>query len=113
MAPTIADSAYEILRVLAAREDRVVVATSEIREEIGKDPHPMLGRDIIGRGWALRWDGTTDLHSPIMAQDGIAGVVLTELGRAAFELGRLERDDDPPEPAEIPTLRTGKAREMD
>lgn len=103
MAPTISDSAYAILRVLAARGDRVV-ATSEIREAIGKDPHPMLGRDVIGRGWAQVWEGMTDLHSPIMAKDGIAGVVLTELGRAAFELGRLERGDEPPEPVGVPGL---------
>lgn len=112
MAPTIADSAYEILRVLVARSGRVV-ATSEIRDAIGKDPHPILGRDIVGRGWALKWDGTMDLHSPVIAQEGVAGVVLTELGRAAFELGRLERDDESPEPLGAPVIRTGRARDVD
>ena len=110
MAPTISDTAYAILRVLAARGERVV-ATSEIREAIGKDPHPMLGRDVIGRGWAQMWEGTTDLHSPIMATDGIAGAVLTDLGRAAFELGRLERGDAPPERVGVFVMRTGKARD--
>jgi hypothetical protein len=108
MGRTISDTAYEILRALFARRGRVV-ATSEIREAIGKDPHPVLGRDIIGRGWALKWEGFSDLHSPIMATDGIAGAVLTDLGQAAFELGRLERRDEPPEPVGPPELRTGKA----
>lgn len=112
MAPTISDTAYAILRALAAREERVV-ATSEIREAIGKDPHPVLGRDVIGRGWARVLDGTTDLHSPLMAKDGIAGAVLTELGRAAFELGRLERGHDPPTPVGVPVMRTGRARDVD
>lgn len=112
MAPTISNNAYAILRALFARGERVV-ATSEIREAIGKDPHPMLGRDIIGRGWALVWEGTMDLHSPLMVKDGIAGAVLTDLGRAAFELGRLERRDDPPEPVGPYVIRTGKARDVE
>ena len=109
MAPTISDTAYAILRVLVARGERAVVATSEIREAIGKDPHPVLGRDIIGRNWALAWEGTTDLHGPIVARDRVAGAVLTRLGRAAFELGRLERGEEPPEPVGAPVIRTGKA----
>jgi hypothetical protein len=68
-----------------------------------------LGRDIIGRDWALKWEGLTDLHSPIMAKDMIAGVVLTDLGRAAFELGRLERGDELPNPVGPYAKRTGKA----
>jgi hypothetical protein len=111
MAPTISDSAYAILRALYARDGRVV-ATSEIRETIGKDPHPMLGRDIIGRGWAQVWEGTSDLLSPVLAKDRIAGAVLTDLGRAAFELGRLERGDTLPEPVGPPVIRTGKARDV-
>ena len=120
MAPTISDTAYAILRALYAREGhdmatsaRRVVGPSEIREAIGKDPHPILGRDIIGRAWALKWEGTTDLHSPVMARDGIAGVVLTDLGRAAFELGRLERGDQPPDPVGHYTKRTGKAADTE
>ena len=108
MAPTISDTAYEILRALFARRGRVV-ATSEIREAIGKDPHPVLGRDVIGRGWALVGGGTTDLHSAILAGDGIAGAVLTDVGQAAFELGRMERRDEPPEPVGPPVKKTGKA----
>lgn len=108
MAPTISDSAYEILRVLAARRGRVV-GTSEIREAIGKDPHPILGRDIIGRGWALKWDGLSESGTLIIAKDGIAGVVLTDVGQAAFELGRMERRDDPPEPVGPPETRSGQA----
>ena len=116
MAPTISDSAYEILRALYVRgghdttaSAKRVVGTSEIREAIGKDPHPVLGRDIIGRAWAWKWEGMTDLHSPIMATDMIAGVVLTDLGRAAFELGRLERGDELPDPVRPYVKRTGKA----
>ena len=116
MAPTISDTAYAILRALYARGGHDaetagmrVVGTSELREAIGKDPHPVLGRDIIGRGWALKYEGLTDLHSPIMARDGIAGVVLTDLGRAAFELGRLEREDQRPDPVGHHVKRTGKA----
>ena len=96
-----------------ATSARRVVGTSEIREAIGKDPHPILGRDIIGRGWALKWEGTTDLHSPIMARDGIAGVVLTELGRAALELGRLERRHELPDPVGPYIKRTGKAADTE
>jgi hypothetical protein len=116
MPPTISDTAYAILRALYARgghdttaSAKRVVATWEIREAIGKDPHPVLGRDIIGRDWAWKWEGTTDLHSPIMATDMIAGVVLTDLGRAAFELGRLERGDELPDPVGPYVRRTGKA----
>lgn len=104
MAPTIADTAYDILRVLAARGKRVVT-TPEIREAIGYDPHPMLGRDIVGRGWAEPYDSLTMPEK--------RGVQVTDLGLAAFELGRLERGDGPPEPVGYPTIRTGKAREMD
>ncbi len=117
MAPTISDSAYAILKALYARRGHDLsmspgraVGTSEIREAIGKDPHPVLGRDVIGRGWAERWEGTSDLHSPVTATDGIAGVVLTELGLAAFELGRLERKDDLPDPVGPVVRRSGMAR---
>src|SRR5262245_51779256 len=58
MAPTISNSAYAILRALAARGRRVV-RTTEIREAVGFDPHPMLGRDIVGRRWADPWDSLT------------------------------------------------------
>jgi len=101
MAPTISDSAYAILRVLAARGRRVVT-TTEIREAVGFDPHPMLGRDIVGRRWADPWDSPTLPEKP--------GVQITELGKAAFELGRLERGDAAPEPVRAPVIRTGKAR---
>lgn len=120
MAPTISDTAYAILRALYARggpvsdtEMRRVVGTSEIREAIGKDPHPVLGRDIIGRGWALKWEGTSELDTLVVATDGIAGVVLTELGHAAFELGRRERGDDLPEQVGHNDKRTGKAVDLD
>jgi len=85
MAPTISDSAYAILRVLAARGRRVVT-TTEIREAVGFDP-----RD-----------------SPTLPEK--RGVQITELGKAAFELGRLERGDAAPEPVRAPVIRTGKAR---
>jgi hypothetical protein len=102
MPPTISNSAYAILRALAARGRRVVT-TAEIREAIGFDPHPMLGRDIVGRGWANPWD------SPTMPDR--RGVQITELGQAAFELGRLERGDPVPDPVGPPVIRTGKARD--
>jgi hypothetical protein len=104
MAPTISEKLYKILRVLAARGERVVT-TPEIREAIGFDPHPMLGRDIVGRAWALPWD---DITMPEKR-----GVQITELGLAAFELGRLERGDEPPEPVGYPIIRTGKARDVE
>lgn len=104
MAPTISETAYTILRVLAARGRRVVT-TSEIRAAIGFDPHPMLGRDIVGRAWADPWDSTTMPEK--------RGVQITELGLAAFELGRLERGEELPEPAGAPVIRTGKARDVD
>ena len=75
MASTISDSAYAILRVLAARGRRVVT-TAEIREAVGFDPHPMLGRDIVGRRWADPWDSFTLPEK--------RGVQITELGKAAF-----------------------------
>src|SRR5688572_26352775 len=103
MAPTISDSAYAILRALAARGRRVV-STREIREAVGFDPHPMLGRDIVGRGWAAPWD------SPFQHDE--RGVQITELGEAAFELGRLERGDTVPVPVGVPVIRTGKARDI-
>ena len=104
MAPTISETAYAILRVLAARGNRVVT-TAEIREAIGFDPHPMLGRDIEGRGWANRWDNATMPEK--------RGVQISELGLAAFELGRLERGDEPPEPVGAHVNRTGKARDVE
>jgi hypothetical protein len=39
------------------------------------------------------------------------GVQITELGEAAFELGRLERRDALPEPVDPPVIRTGGARD--
>ena len=104
MAPTISDSAYAILRALAARGRRVVT-TTEIREAVGFDPHPMLGRDIVGRRWADPWD------SPMMPEK--RGVQITELGKAAFELGRLERGDAAPKRVGAPVIRTGKARDIE
>lgn len=104
MAPTISDTAYAILRALAARGERVVT-TAEIREAIGFDPHPMLGRDIVGRAWALPYETTTMPEK--------RGVQVTKLGLAAFELGRLERGEEPPAPVGPPIIRTGKAREVD
>ncbi|HEY6927365.1 MAG TPA: hypothetical protein VI653_28075 [Steroidobacteraceae bacterium] len=101
MAPTISDSAYAILRALAARGRRVVT-TTEIREAVGFDPHPMLGRDIVGRRWADPWDSFTPREK--------RGVRITELGKAALELGRLERGDAAPEPVGARVIRTGKAR---
>lgn len=104
MAPTISNSAYAILRALVARGRRVVT-TSELREAVGFDPHPMLGRDIVGRGWADPWD------SPTMPER--RGVQITEMGKAAFELGRLERGDAGPEPVGPPVIRTGMARNVE
>jgi hypothetical protein len=104
MGPTISETAYAILRVLAARGRRVVT-TAEIREAIGFDPHPMLGRDIVGRAWADPWDSITMPEK--------RGVQINELGLAAFELGRLERGDEPPEPVGAPVIRTGKARDVE
>jgi hypothetical protein len=120
VAPTISDTAYAILRALYARggpvvdtEERRVVGTSELREAIGRDPHPVLGRDVIGRNWADKWSGMTDLHSPVIARAGIAGVMLTELGQAAFELGRRERWDELPEPVGLPVQHTGQVQDLD
>ena len=104
MAPTISNTLYAILRALAARGRRVVT-TTEIREAVGFDPHPMLGRDILGRRWADFYD------SPMMPED--RGVQINELGKAAFELGRLERGDAAPEPVGPLVIRTGKARDLE
>ena len=104
MAPTISEKLYIILRVLAARGRRMVT-TGEIREAIGFDPHPMLGRDIVGRVWAAPWDSITMPEK--------RGVQITDLGLAAFELGRLERGDEPPEPVGAPVMRTGRARDVE
>ena len=104
MEPTISNSAYAILRTLVARGRRVVT-TKEIREAVSFDPHPMLGRDIVGRGWANPW------HSPTEPEK--RGVQITALGEAAFELGRLERRDEKPVPVGIPIIRTGKARDVE
>jgi hypothetical protein len=104
MAPTISNSAYAILRALAGRGRRVVT-TTEIREAVGFDPHPMLSRDIVGRRWADPWD------SPLLPDK--RGVQITELGEAAFELGRLERGDAVPERVGAPVIRTGKARDIE
>lgn len=101
MPPTISDTAYAILRALVARGSRVVT-TGELREAIGFDPHPMLGRDIVGRGWALPWDSLT------LPQN--RGVQVSDLGRAAFELGRLERRDEMPEPVGAPVIYAGGRR---
>ena len=62
----------------------------------------MLGRDIVGRRWADPWDSLT--------MPDKRGVQITELGKAAFELGRLERGDAAPEPVRARVIRTGKAR---
>ncbi len=104
MAPTISNSAYAILRALAARGRRVVT-TTEIREAVGFDPHPMLGRDIVARRWADPWDSLTLQEK--------RGVQITMLGWAAFELGRLERGDAEPDPVGAPVIRTGKARDIE
>jgi hypothetical protein len=104
MEPTISNSAYAILRALVARGRRVVT-TKEIREAVNFDPHPMLGRDIIGRKWANPWD------SPTLPEQ--RGVQITALGEAAFELGRLERGDTKPKPVGVPIIRTGKARDVE
>ena len=104
MAPTISDSGYAILRALAARGRRVVT-TTEIREAVGFDPHPMLGRDIVGRRWADPW-GSITLPDK-------RGVQITALGEAAFELGRLERGDAAPKRVGAPVIRTGKARDIE
>ena len=79
MTPTISNSSFAILRELMARGRRVVT-TSELRDAIGVDPHPVLGRDIVGRGWAQPYDS--------LALAGNRGVQITELGEAAYELGR-------------------------
>lgn len=103
MATTISNSAYAILRTLVARGRRVVT-TTEIREAVGFDPHPMLGRDIVGRRWADPWDSITPEKR---------GVQITALGEAAFELGRLERGDAMPAQVGAPIIRTGKARDVE
>ena len=64
----------------------------------------MLGRDIVGRRWAEPWDSLTLPEK--------RGVQITELGKAAFELGRLERGDAAPESVGAPVIRTGKARDI-
>jgi hypothetical protein len=104
MEPIISNRAYAILGTLMARGRRVVT-TKEIREAVGFDPHPMLGRDIVGRLWAELWDTLTLPEK--------RGVQITELGMAAFELGRLERGDKMPVPVGGPITRTGKARDLD
>lgn len=104
MEPIISNSAYAILRALVARGPRVVT-TKDIREAVGFDPHPMLGRDIVGRGWAKPWD------SPTLPEK--RGVQITALGEAAFELGRLERGDAKPEVVGVSVIRTGKARDVE
>lgn len=104
MEPTISNKAYVILRALAARGKRVVT-TSEIRETVGFDPHPMLGRDIVGRGWAAPWDSLT------MPEN--RGVKIIDLGIAAFELGRMERGDQVPDPVGYPVIRVGLARDKE
>ena len=104
MAPTISNNAYAILRALAARGPRVVT-TTEIRGAVGFDPHPILGRDIVGRRWANPWDSLTLPEK--------RGVQITELGQAAFELGRLERGEAAPEPVGAPVVRTGMARDVE
>jgi hypothetical protein len=103
MEPTISNSAYAILRTLIARGRRVVT-TKEIREAVGFDPHPMLGRDIVGRYWADPFDSLTMPEK--------RGVQINALGEAAFELGRLERGDAMPESVGFPILRTGMARDV-
>jgi hypothetical protein len=102
MDPIISNKAYAILRAIAARGSRVV-RTSEIREAVGFDPHPMLGRDIVGRGWAIPWDSLTMPEK--------RGVKITKLGEVAFDLGRLERGDEMPEPVGYPVMRVGSMRE--
>lgn len=106
MEPTISNSAYAILRTLVARttsRGSRVVTTKEIREAVGFDPHPMLGRDIVGRGWADPFDSLTPEKR---------GVQINALGAAAFELGRLERRHEMPEPVGVPEIRTGMARDV-
>lgn len=104
MTPTISDRAYALLRALVARGRRVVT-TTELREAVGFDPHPTLGRDIIARRWVDPFD------SLLMPEK--RGVQVTELGKAAFELGRLERGDAKPEPVGPPVIRTGRARDVE
>ncbi|MEQ1933767.1 MAG: hypothetical protein ABL962_07810 [Fimbriimonadaceae bacterium] len=64
----------------------------------------MLGRDIVGRGWAKPWE------SPLLPEQ--RGVQITALGAAAFELGRLERGAEMPDPVGVPEIRTGMARDV-
>lgn len=57
-------------------------------------------RQTLGvMGWALPWDSLTLPKK--------RGVQITDLGSAAFELGRLERGDELPEPVGAPVVRTG------
>ena len=72
LVPIVSVRAYEILSVL---ED-ASLSTSEIREAIGKDPHPPLGR-LVGRGCVQR--------------SGLHAWELSELGIALLRVGRLER----------------------
>ncbi len=41
------------------------------------------------------------------------GVQISDVGRAAFELGRLERRDELPEPVGVPVIETGRRRRAD
>lgn len=68
---TIKDRAYRILKTLYDEER----TTTELRAEIGWDPHPEIGR-LWGRGWVLPFDGVWHL---------------TTVGRAALDLGYEER----------------------
>lgn len=85
----ISNSAYCILRTLVARGRRVVT-TKEIREAVGFDPHPMLGGISSGAAGPIR-----GIAPPCRRN---AGVQITELGEAAFELGRLAAEDKMPVP---------------
>lgn len=62
----------------------------------------MPGRDIVGRAWADPWDSITMPEK--------RGVQITELGLAALELGRLEREDHLPKPVGVPEVRTRKVQ---
>lgn len=88
MTYTISNTAYAILKAL----HRGAQHTADIRTAVGKDPHPILGRDVLKRGWATQ---------------SLNGITLTAVGRAAYELGRRERESvtaDELDAYGIPTL---------
>jgi len=72
--PTIAAKALEILETI----EHEARTAAEIRKRTGFDPHPVVKRDVVARGWAYQSPSRKDYE-------------ITEIGRAALTLGRAER----------------------